>query len=105
MKKQKTSKKLILGITIPLLILLITLSVIFMTQQTFHSETSGSIISGDEQDYQCRIVMDGNVCDLYTDCQFISDRGVSCIKGYELIEFPDTPDSTESPSIGSDSSE
>jgi len=36
MKKKKTSKKLILGITIPLLILLITLSVIFMVRQTFY---------------------------------------------------------------------
>ena len=41
---------------------------------------------------QCRIVIDGDVCDSYTDCQFLSDRDVSCIKGYELVKDFDTPE-------------
>lgn len=52
---------------------------------TYSFSTIGTIDNG----YQCRIVKDGNVCDSWEQCSYIKDRDVSCIKGYEIISFPD----------------
>jgi len=70
-------------------ILIYGLIVVVLIVGVYFSATSFSTIGTDNQDYQCRIVMKGDVCSSYNDCQFLSDRGVSCIKGYEIITFPD----------------
>lgn len=42
------------------------------------------------EDTGCRIVIDGNVCDEYTKCEYLPERDVSCIVGYKIITPPDT---------------
>ena len=56
---------------------------IFITSGLFSSITDIGTID------KCRIVIDGSVCDDYTQCTYLNDRDVSCITGYKLIKTID----------------
>lgn len=74
--KDKTFKNSIIGVLLLIVIALLVFPGTFST------------ISNINIDGQCRIVVDGSVCDKYTQCTYLSDRDVSCVSGYELITAP-----------------
>lgn len=83
MAKDSTFKNSLLGV----LVLIVLLLLIF--PGTFSTITDIGEIG------QCRIVVDGNVCSVYTICEYEPIRDISCIKGYKIISLPDTEPSID----------
>ncbi|NOR84694.1 hypothetical protein GQ473_01110 [archaeon] len=76
MAKDRTVQNSMIGVLVLIVIWLIVFPDTFLT------------ITDIGVDGQCKIVVDGSVCDNYTQCTYLSDRDVSCVKGYEIITIP-----------------
>lgn len=66
---------------------IILFSVLFLLVVAVYLSVGGYSVLTEEQIGNCRIILDGDVCDNYEDCIYGSERDISCIKGYEIKEM------------------
>lgn len=71
-----------------ILVVLLLFSVLFVGTLIFVTPGIYSTITDIGTIGQCRIVIDGSVCEEYTQCTYLSDRDISCVKGYKIIIVP-----------------
>jgi len=63
--------------------------ILLISTLIYFGNSSFSIIDQNDNINNCRFVKENNVCKLYTECSYDSNRDISCIKGYEIKSNPD----------------
>lgn len=95
MAKDNTWKNIV--IIVGVFLLIAVTSLYFTGRFTF--STTGEVVG---EISNCKFVVEGSVCDKYTDCVYDSVGDRSCVKGYE-IQGEDLPQPELTSPFGADS--